>query len=76
MRVVIAHREVSGVYLCHEGAHWYWGPREQAKEYSAPEVHEMLRSFPKLESVIGVRTEDAQVELDTTPETVPPPRPS
>ena len=76
MSILIKHRSVSGVYLCHEGPHWYWGPKEQAKIYSSEMVSQLLLSYPKWEEVIGVSQEEALVEIDQTPVTVPPPRQS
>lgn len=77
MRVFIKHREVSGVYLCQEDIHFYWGPQEQAKVYGAREVFELLKAFRTgWEPILSVGLDEATVELDTTSETVPPPRPS
>jgi len=48
MKFVIAHREVSGVYLCYqEGLNLYWGPRELAREYSAEAIAELTKVFPQ-----------------------------
>lgn len=72
MNIVIAHRTVPGVFLCHEGPHWYWGPREEAKEYSIETAKELVRSFPAWEDILGVSCVDAKVEIDRTPTTAPP----
>jgi hypothetical protein len=74
MKLVIAHREVSGVFLCHEGIHWYWGPREQAKEYSLDTARELMKSFPDWKGILGVDCHDALVQIDPrTRSTAPPP---
>lgn len=75
MSIVIAHRTVPGVFLCHEGQHWYWGPREDAKEYSIETAKELVRSFPEWESILGVSCNDAKVEIDRTPVTIAPTAP-
>ena len=72
MSFFIKHREVSGVYLCHEGIHWYWGPRELAKEYTVGMAVDLIRSFPNWGFMLGVDQYDALVEIDHTPATLPP----
>lgn len=74
MSILIKHRTVSGVYLCNEGIHWYWGPREQAKVYSAQMAATLIKAFPNWNYFLGINQEDALVEIDPTPVTVPPPR--
>ena len=74
MKLVIAHREVSGVYLCHQGIHWYWGPRENAIEYSMDTAQKLIKSFPDWKQVLGVSQEESRVEIDPrTFSTAPPP---
>jgi hypothetical protein len=73
MSIVIAHRTVTGVYLCHEGVHWYWGPRDQAEMYSIETAKKLVRSFPAWEDILGVSCDDAKIEIDRTPVTVAPP---
>jgi len=75
MSFVIKHREVNGVYLCHEGLHWYWGPREQAREYSKEDAFVLLKSLSNWGPVLGVGQEDALIEIDKTPDTIPVPSP-
>ena len=72
--ILIKHRTIGGVYLCNEGLHWYWGPKEQAKVYSADMAANLIKAFPSWRYLIGVDQEDAMVEIDATPVTVPPPR--
>lgn len=74
MRILIKHRDVSGVYLCHEGPHWFWGPLEQATFYSIETAASLVKSFPLWNELLEVDQEDALIEIDFTPETVPPPR--
>ena len=74
MLVVIKHRDIEGIYLCNEGIHWYWGPREKAKEYSTTEVRQLLASFPSgWEGVIGVPQEEVTLEVERLPDTLPAP---
>jgi hypothetical protein len=74
MNMFIKHREVPGVYLCHEGIHWYWGPREQAKIYSTAMALTLIKAFPEWKYLLGVDQREALLEIDRTPETVPPMR--
>jgi hypothetical protein len=74
MIFVIKHRSITGVYLCNDGIHWYWGPREQAKEYTAGMAAALIKAFPKWKYFLGIDQEEALVEIDRTPETLPPPR--
>lgn len=73
MSILIKHRTISGVYLCNDGPHWYWGPKEQAKIYSEDTVHQLLVSYPRWEEIIGVSPDVAVIEMDPTPVTVAPP---
>jgi len=72
VKFVIAHREVSGVYLCQEGLNSYWGPRELAREYSAEAMAELTKVFPQWKYLLGVSHEEASIQVDPSPETVPP----
>jgi hypothetical protein len=73
MKFVIAHREVSGVYLCYqEGLNPYWGPRELAREYSAEAIAELTKVFPQWKYLLGVSHEEASIQVDQSPDTVPP----
>jgi len=74
MSIFIMHRTVTGVYLCNEGIHWYWGPREQAKIYSVDMAIKLIKDFPKWKYLIGVDQNDAMVYIDKTAVTVPPRR--
>ena len=73
MSILIAHRSVSGVYLCTEGGQSFWGPREQARVYSGGMATAILQSFPHWEYFLGVHQDEAVIEVDKTPETMPPP---
>lgn len=73
MRIVIAHKEVSGVFLCQEGIHWYWGPREQAKEYSVEMAVDLIRSFPRWQYLLGVDQSEALVQIDPRTRSTAPP---
>lgn len=74
MSILIAHRSVAGVYLCHEKGQSFWGPREQARIYSGAMATALLQSFPHWEYYLGVHQDEAVIEMDNTHETDPPPK--